>query len=296
MIAKAIASGNKVHPGAPPQELHPGVNGQHAPEEEEEHGEHIKFATLLAVKFGFWKQVIKDVGADVAKQRLQSQWTTLGIVSALLAALTLPSVVAPPIGGANAEDPEQAMMASVRIFYIANAASTALSLFIVAMCTIFLVQSDLCTTPVSLTRFIIEFQNVHELVVIPVFIASILLMIVGLSAAVHFHSVTERRSDEIVLFALFSVLLSFAFVFFLIADGFNKKRLVHHMHQHREATERALQQSDPIQKLPGHEVESITPTESLGWSKVRPKSTEESDAAVARSGATLKATRPENNT
>eukprot|EP00798_Chlamydomonas_sp_ICE-L_P003075 gene3075-13096_t len=207
-----------------------------------------------------------------------------------------PSVVAPPIGGANAEDPEQAMMASVRVFYVANAASTALSLFIVAMCTIFLVQSDLCTTDASLTRFIIKFQNVHELVIIPVFISSILLMIVGIAAAVHFHSGTDRITDEIVLFTLVGVLLSFAFVFFLTADGFNKKRLVHHMHKHQEATERAQQQSNSIQQSPGHGGESITPTESLGWNQARPKSTEESDAAVARSGATLSATQPENNT
>ncbi|EFJ43163.1 hypothetical protein VOLCADRAFT_119180 [Volvox carteri f. nagariensis] len=103
--------------------------------------------------------IAEKTGVQNTKERLKSFWTTLGVVSALMAALTYPAVSAPSVnkhtsghGPGTVDDP------LFMSYVLLNTSSLILSFMVVIISVVLLAEVDLVVTDDDLETFISRYQ------------------------------------------------------------------------------------------------------------------------------------------
>ncbi|GIL49648.1 hypothetical protein Vafri_5955 [Volvox africanus] len=106
-----------------------------------------------------WTIISQKTGVQATKERLKSYWTTLGVVSALMAALTYPAVTTPMVTkhetGSGSGDVNDPLFIS---YVLLNTSSLILSFMVVIISVVMLAEVDLVVTDDDLEVFIGRYQ------------------------------------------------------------------------------------------------------------------------------------------
>ncbi|PNW76226.1 hypothetical protein CHLRE_12g543000v5 [Chlamydomonas reinhardtii] len=151
-----------------------------------------------------WSIIAHKQGVQATKERLKSYWTTLGVTSALMSALTYPAVTSPPItkqtSGSDVDDP------LFVAYVLLNTTSLIMSLVVVIMSVVMLAEVDLVVTDEDLEVFIERYQFLF-IGLTAVFGCSILTIITSIVvlAFYNFNKGTAIASAGIVMTGTFAV-------------------------------------------------------------------------------------------
>ncbi|GIL73501.1 hypothetical protein Vretimale_5281 [Volvox reticuliferus] len=106
-----------------------------------------------------WTIISEKTGVQATKERLKSFWTTLGVVSALMAALTYPAVTTPMVTKHNTGSGSGGVNDPLFISYVLlNTSSLILSFMVVIISVVLLAEVDLVVTDDDLEVFIGRYQ------------------------------------------------------------------------------------------------------------------------------------------
>ncbi|GLC34742.1 hypothetical protein PLESTB_001158500 [Pleodorina starrii] len=135
-----------------------------------------------------WTMIAEKTGVQNTKERLKSYWTTLGVVSALMAALTYPAVTSPlvskhnggPDNNGNVNDP------LFMSYVLLNTVSLILSFMVVIISVVLLAEADLVVTDDDMELFINRYQYLF-LGLTGIFGSSILTIIASIIVVAFFN-------------------------------------------------------------------------------------------------------------
>ncbi|KAG2433786.1 hypothetical protein HXX76_008144 [Chlamydomonas incerta] len=146
-----------------------------------------------------WSIIAHKQGVQATKERLKSYWTTLGVTSALMSALTYPAVTSPTITK-QTSSPGEVDDPLFMAYVLLNTTSLVMSLVVVIMSVVLLAEVDLVITDEDLEVFI-ERYSIMFLCLTAVFGMSILTIITSIMvlAFYNFNKETAIASAAIVI-------------------------------------------------------------------------------------------------
>ncbi|GFR45501.1 hypothetical protein Agub_g6889 [Astrephomene gubernaculifera] len=154
------------------------------------------------------------------RERLKAMWTTLGVVSALLSGVVLPTVISPDQQWKSDEEATPVAKAFVYCIVI----SFGLSFTVVMICTLLIFSIDMMPTDENIRSFVQRFQRLSDLGVF-MFVCSIGTMVGGCMASIYSN---YGRTTFIAMVWYLGFLLGFLGIAFISVHSYNATIIVNY--------------------------------------------------------------------